>query len=248
MNLQYKKNFITDIIFRIDFSPILIINDKPTKLQNDIRGLLPEFNENKVINIKATIVGNQVINEPEKRPEWQFTNNKKTIFANLSFDNFNIVVKGDYKNIEEYKKNLLKILNPFYEYYKPIEIKRIGLRFINKIILKEGDPLDWKGYINDNLISQLKLFTESDNYVSRSMGQLILNGEDYNLIFNYGIYNSEFPARVARKEFILDYDCNASVCNFEETEDKVTKFNFEIKKLFEKSIEDKLRSEMGIEK
>ncbi|HII95321.1 MAG TPA: TIGR04255 family protein [Candidatus Methanofastidiosum sp.] len=248
LDYQYRKNFITEVIFRIDFFPILIINEKkPINLQEDIRDLLPEFNENKLIDIKATITDNQVINEPERRPEWRFSNIDKTISANLSFDNLNIVTKY-YKNYENFKDVLFKVTKSFYENYKPVNIKRIGLRYINKINFKDGDPLDWEGYINNNLTCQLKIFNEVENSISRSMGQIVLNNDQYNIIFNYGIYNPEFPAKVARKEFILDYDCYTNNCEFEGIEDILVKFNLKIKELFEDSIEEKLREVMEIER
>ncbi|MHB8278996.1 MAG: TIGR04255 family protein [Candidatus Humimicrobiaceae bacterium] len=246
-DLQYKNNFITEVIFRVDYSHILKINDRmPSEFQDKIRELLPEFNTNKIIDIKTTLIGNsKAINEPQIFPEWQFTNKDKSIVTNLSQDNINITVKK-YKNIQDYKKIIMDVLNNFYTEYKPIEIKRLGLRYINKIIIKEGNPYEWVGLINDQLIGQLNGFLTDNSDITRYMSQMIISKDEYGITFNYGIYNSEYPAKIARKEFILDYDCYTNECIFEEVENRIEKFNLEIKKLFEKSIENKLRKIMEI--
>ncbi|MDA3822246.1 MAG: TIGR04255 family protein, partial [Bacteroidales bacterium] len=58
--------------------------------------------------------------------------------------------------------------------------------------------------------------------------------------------NSEYPAKISRKEFIIDIDCYS---NFIETNGIIATldiFNTEAKNLFEKSIKRKLREKMGI--
>jgi len=246
IDLEYHNNFITDVIFRIDYSPILKISENiPSDLQDKIRDVLPEFSENKIIKIESVLENKKFLNkEPQISQEWQFTNKDKSMIANLSHENLNIIVKK-YKNFEAYRNFLMKILNYFHEIYKPIEVKRVGLRYINNVTVNNGNPINWEDYINDKLIYQIKGFVEDSSKISRILGQICLKMEEFNIIFNYGISNPEYPLRIAKKQFILDYDCYAIECEFEEIEKFLKNFNFEIKKMFENSIKDNLRKIMG---
>ena len=132
LNLEYHLNFLTEVIFRIDYSPILKISESiPIALQDKIRVLMPEFKENKIYGLKATINKKDKVfkKEEEIKPEWQFTDKEKTKITNLSQDSLSIIIKK-YKNFKEYKDFIMKIVNFFYEEYKPIEVKRLGLRYI----------------------------------------------------------------------------------------------------------------------
>ena len=56
IDLEYHNNFITDVIFRIDYSPILKISENiPSDFQDKIRDILSEFNENKIIRIESVL-------------------------------------------------------------------------------------------------------------------------------------------------------------------------------------------------
>ncbi len=79
------------------------------------------------------------------------------------------------------------------------------------------------------------------------MHYLELKEEGYNLKFQFGLFNSEYPNPISRKEFVLDYDCSTN----EETDileifDKAKEFNKKIHEWFEKSIQDGLRDIMGV--
>jgi hypothetical protein len=76
-------------------------------------------------------------------------------------------------------------------------------------------------------------FSELTDSLSRSMAQMTMNLEDRRIIFNFGIFNSEFPNRIAQKDFILDYDC-ASIeeCGPELVLGKFRLFYNDIKSIF----------------
>lgn len=78
------------------------------------------------------------------------------------------------------------------------------------------------------------------------MSQIILNYDDYTMNFNFGLFNSEFPAKISRKEFALDYDCYTELFEPEDIDDYLIKFNSEIKNMFERSIKNGLRKHMGV--
>ena len=129
---------------------------------------------------------------------------------------------------------------------KIVDLTRIGFRYINQIVLKRGNPFSWTGYIDNSLTSVVDKFFKKTPHISRAIGQVILNKDDFNINFTYGTPNSEYPAKISRKEFIIDIDCYS---NFIETNGVIStlgNFNTEAKILFEKSIKSKLREKMGI--
>ena len=77
------------------------------------------------------------------------------------------------------------------------------------------------------------------------MSQAILNYDDYRVNFNYGMFNSEFPAKISRKEFILDFDFYTEYVEQETIIPLIKKFNKEAAIMFEKCIKDGLRKKMG---
>ncbi|MEN4007279.1 MAG: TIGR04255 family protein [Methanobacteriaceae archaeon] len=71
--------------------------------------------------------------------------------------------------------------------------------------------------------------------------------DDYLLRFQFGLYNTEYPSPIARKEFVLDYDCyiegEIDILELFKRSDECNKI---IYSWFERSIQDELRKEMGM--
>jgi len=129
----------------------------------------------------------------------------------------------------------------------PVKIaNRIGLRYINQVYLDSGDPLDWTNLINPILVSISEQFVESKDTIMRSMHFLEVGEEDYSLKFQFGLFNSECPGYINRKEFVLDYDCaSRGEIDISQVLDTTKQFHKIIYDWFEKSIEDGLRQKMG---
>lgn len=242
-SIKYKENYLNSVIFRVDFERRLELEDtiKPTELQKAIIELLPRFKENSAREIFLDVSTNE---KTEKTtPIWTFSNKEEDLIVNLTSKNIDIELKN-YIDFENYKQKIEIIFNAFQRIYKPL-IKRFGLRYINQIHLDEGHPLEWAGFINTSLTSDIDNFIDVKSDISRAMTQIIFNKTDYKVNFQYGIFNPDYPNKISKKDFILDFDCFTE--NIES--DKIFKyldiFNEEITCLFEKSIEEGLRSEMG---
>lgn len=130
----------------------------------------------------------------------------------------------------------------------PIKIiNRVGLRYINQIKIESGDPIDWNGLIHPSLFSVQREFISRENGLLRSMHYLELKEEGYNLKFQFGLFNSEYPNPISRKEFVLDYDCSTNEeIDISRIFVKANEFNKKIHEWFEKSIQDGLRDIMGV--
>ena len=79
------------------------------------------------------------------------------------------------------------------------------------------------------------------------MGRIEIAEDNYSVLFQFGMFNPEYPNPIARKEFILDYDCyteeEMSITDIPETIEDLHKAE---KELFELSISDELRCIMGV--
>lgn len=81
------------------------------------------------------------------------------------------------------------------------------------------------------------------------MSQMHFTIEDHNMLFQFGIHNSQYPSLITQKEFVLDYDCASR----EESEpggviNKLKAFYEDIKKAFKQSRGEKLVKIMSGEK
>lgn len=66
------------------------------------------------------------------------------------------------------------------------------------------------------------------------------------MTFQFGVHNPDFPARVRRRLFVLDFDCfYQGLQDGNEVLDQVELFHGRIETLFESSITQSLRDMMG---
>lgn len=243
MNRQYKRNFLSSVLCRIDFPVILSLQQSPpAKFQEVVTNKFPFVNEDKKIGTLVYDVERD-IGRKELLSRWIFSDKEKNKKIFIQPDSL-ILEWNKYSKFEEFKEELEFIIKNFFEIHPVGIIKRIGLRYINQIVLDSGNPFEWKGLIHDKLISHLD-FVVNKEQLARSMHLIVTNYDDYSLSFQYGLFNSEYPSPIFRKEFTLDYDCYTR----EEVEEPeiiptVSKFNEAITNLFEESILDDLRKIM----
>jgi uncharacterized protein (TIGR04255 family) len=149
----------------------------------------------------------------------------------------------EYKDFDNFHNLITVLITKLEEIFPNLVSIRIGLRYVNQIKLDEED-LEFKDYINENLIKQLEFFDRS--ILIRTISSMEISRDDYNLIFKFGIPNSTYPNNIIRKEFVLDYDCyTKESLNKDEVIENVKIFKEAIKEIFENSIEDKLREKMN---
>lgn len=249
-SICYDKNFLKDVIFRIDFSPILKINTElPVEFQEAIKKELPVLEIQNLEEVEAEFrFPGPMSTKTTNIPQYIFSNKETGIRVTLNFESL-IIHYRKYDTYENFKKIVELAYDQFQKKYSPIAFKRIGLRFVNEIVFEEGNPFDWNNYIAKPLVEPIENFFDDQKTISRSIGQTIQNKENHILKFTYGIYNkTSFPAPIARKEFILDYDCNTQVLEESNVMPFLKTFHDEIQALFEKSITDELRNYMGVKK
>ncbi len=245
---KYDNNYLKQVIFRIDFSQLLEVNKNGLKPEIQREFAKINFNDFSKRELREfEIIFNKSLRTDKDQliDIYEFLdkskNNKITIC-----EKFMIIENFEYVTFEEFKKIISNIVNIFSTHYS-INIIRLGLRYINEIVIDEGNPFEWSNFINNSLIFSLNNFLESDKEnVCRYIGRFDINKEDYILAIKYGILNSLYPEKIARKEFTLDFDCSTKdVENNDDLFKKLDIFHSDINKYFEKSIDDGLRKKMG---
>jgi uncharacterized protein (TIGR04255 family) len=217
----------------------------------DIETLFPKRED-----LKGKVIESSIISEPEGQRiaqsqrdvmSFKFSDDSDTRIINLEPASIVLsIINNSYKDSDEMKKVIRYIVAQLKSTYGDIISKRIGLRYINIISFSGENPFEWDNYISDNLLSMLR-FVENKSELTRAMNVIELNKEYFRFRFQSGMFNSEHPNPITRKEFVLDYDGYTT----EETElsgieDSVGKIHGEIKKMFEDSIKQGLREKMGV--
>lgn len=243
----YKTNFLTNVILRVDFPKVLSLDREhpPADFHAKIKEWFPDVRELPggvfQIELKGNADGGPKVSTQEAMA-WVFSNKDKTKTVTVQSEAIAIEF-SKYKDFEEFSGVAKSVFDVFFNIYDVVNVyKRVGLRFIDQIRVNTGNALDWDNMINPALVAISRDFVRGTVPIKRSMHLLEIKDEGCDLRFQFGLFNSEYPNPIARKEFVLDYDCSWT----DETEisdifGKVKTFHKIILKWFEMSIGDELR-------
>ncbi len=239
--MYYKKNFLANVILRLDFANISELSANPTreiKFSNDIQDQYPFLDFRKL----KTQSQNEI-------SVWEYKNEKDgkryiTLMSNaLVFEYKHF----QYEHFDSFYANVQVVLQIFQKNYLIREFTRLGLRYINEIEIPLPDPFHWEGYLSSELSQALKAGIIENMRVARSMHQLHFIKDDVITIFNYGLYNKSYPNPILTPAIILDYDCFIpKALPEEDILSSAQKLNKIAEKLFENSIGNSLREKMEL--
>jgi uncharacterized protein (TIGR04255 family) len=203
----------------------------------------PEFEPQEQVSL-------QVMVKTDEREKITKEKRSKVFRFYHSTTNNSLTLEGDaiifdmktYNSYEDFRNIVKNVIQNVETENQSAKLSRTGLRYINQLILDEGNPFDWNELIKEPLISSLE-FIDNRNELARLMGVIELNRSDYFIRFQYGWYNSEFPNPIAKKEFALDYDCySKNEIDISEVLSQIDIYHAAIKELFEYSKEDGLQN------
>ncbi len=241
--LEYKKNFLTEVIVRIDFAnPIDNISEKlPKNLTKSLLSIFPITEPKKKLRQQFLFSPKSISTEQKEFTEWQFIGKERektlTISPNALFISFTT-----YKSYTKLRDEFMSSAKAFFDAFPETVASRLGLRYINTISLPNGDPLNWKGIFNENMLSIFDLY-ENKKVINRALHVLEFNFDSHNLRYQYGMHNPDYPAVIKKKTFILDFDAYQNgLLTYEDVSASLDVFHGRIQELFELSIQDKLRS------
>lgn len=252
MEIKYQKNYLDKVIFQIDFAnPIEELN-KEIFPDLNIAALkkFPIYEPKNVIKadieIKFDNKGESSNSSVQKRMnDWVFYGLNREKEMHINMDHL-VIIYHKYTTFKPFKEDVTEICKTLFSENVTINLRKVDLRYINKIELNEDNPTEWKEYLNDNLLSIFNIYPVKTS-ILRAFHVLDLKLDDVNLKFQYGIYNSDFPAIIRKKEFILDYDAyhEGLIQNFTEMSEILEKCRKPIEELFESSITDHLKEKMN---
>ena len=196
--IRYKKNYLTGVVFRINFSNILQLSGKNKeageKFQKEIFDRFPnvhfQFNNN--INVQVDIQEGKSESKLEDGDlTWIFTDEQNIKQVELNSKSLILAYrKGAYEGFKEFLDDVSSILNAL-RWYMPFNLTFLGLRYINQIHEDVIDDNNIQEYINKSLLNKVIFELEDNEGFSQLFSRLDLSKDDYQLTFQYGFFNPE---------------------------------------------------------
>jgi len=252
--VHYQNNYLTNVILRLDFEPIQILREsikveaKP-EFSARLAAVYPlvagQPTATLTVNVGPTGSG---INQQITGIQWhhrKVENGTKVIVLGPDF----LAVeygKNDYDHFPPFRQEVATALEALQVLYTVPRFNRIGLRYVNDITIPEGNALDWDGIIVPDLITAVLAGKESEASVVRSMHQLQARQGERDSVITYGLHNPDFPNTLARRSFVLDYDCSQSGVEAAQALQVIDGLNKCCETMFEHSIQSDLRDKMVV--
>lgn len=243
----YKHTPIKKVIFRIDFlAKVPELNDSlPSEITDVIKTSFPIAEPKNVVARTLQISNTNVLDQNTNIKEWHFHTAERNATLIIKEDSFAILI-NNYISFENINQVLSETIDVFFNHYKGLLSRRIGLRYINEIAIEEENPFDWNEYINPNLTSIFNV-TENPKNIIRAFHNLEIKIDEIMLKFQYGMINPDYPALIKKKIFILDLDASfTGILKHHEIDSFIKKQHLVIQNQFEYSITQKLRDKFGL--
>ncbi len=208
MAKRYKKNFLKQVLVRVDFQNALASYEKGLNpaVPKDICETFPNRVDQQITQQAIQLSSGKAELSTTDQTIYSF-HAKKGKHTRIGPTDFYIQY-DKYSSFPQLKKDFHLVFNSLIKNYGELNITRIGLRYIDEIEIKhEQDIFDWKNYLNPKLFSDLSLpFKKDRNFISRAFSNLEFNYGDHNLTLKYGMFNPDYPSPIKQKVFLLDSD------------------------------------------
>jgi uncharacterized protein (TIGR04255 family) len=248
-NTNYRRNFLKQVIARIDLlSPLLDLDTSlPSKIGELAVQTFPIPEPRDAISRQVELGPEGSITQQEQRfKEWRFHGKERTKTLTISKQAV-FVEHTAYQTYELVKEEFVRILNRIGELFPDVQTSRVGLRYINLIDLKERNPTDWSAYLVPELLTLFHFPSKEDQpALSRVIHNLELTFETFNLRYQLGMHNPDYPARIRQKIFLLDLDAyTQTTVDLRDIRRVLDTFHSAIQCYFEQSITNALRNVMN---
>lgn len=253
--MHYRHNFITQVVLRLDFDSI------PALRENVSVEARPPFTQ-RIATIFPIVVGKPTamlevkvgplgagLQQQATGVVWEYRRvDNGTQVATLGPESLSLSYgKGDFDHFPPFRTHAQLLIDALIAEYGLDHFNRFGLRYINEVTFSEGNPLDWENLLHPHLITAAKAGAADADQIVRSMHQAVLRRGDHSTTFTYGLVNPDFPNALARRVFVLDYDCvRAGPIPAADVLACLNAANVICEDIFERSIGDGLRARMEI--
>ena len=245
--IRYKKNYLKQVIARADFHQLPEgLSKLPKKVRDVIKKRFPILEPNVISSREFQISRKELSTKDSEFPSWNFHDKNRT--KRLTINQTAVFVTyTEFETFEVLKDDFMQALHELFNILPDAQISRLGLRYINEIELQESNPFEWGNYLQPELCGAMQVASTKEE-LSRALSVLEFNLDDFILRFQFGMHNPDYPARIKRKSFILDFDAYyQGLLEQGEVEVNLTKFHDRIQMLFEQSITPGLREIMNDE-
>lgn len=245
-DICYKRNYLTRVIARLDFpSPLQNIETQlPPEISKAAMRDFPIAEPREAVEQQVQFSRDELRSRRSEYTEWRFHGRDRaktfTVGPSAAFAQYT-----RYSSYAALSSEFLSLVSVLFTIYDGLQGSRLGLRYINTIVLDEREPLAWDAYLNPLMLCLFK-FNPHDGATSRIFHVLEFNFGDVNLRYQFGIHNPDFPAPIKRKMFVLDLDAYyRGPLDHQDIAPNLAAFHARIQELFEVSITDSLRELMN---
>ena len=249
-HVKYEKNYLTHVIFQLRFAPVRELTEREMEsYYEQVKDLLPDMKLLQRMSLTATVSPQEPpsVATEKAQPVWVLHTKDQSNVLTVAAEQFTLECKK-YEDIDALDRVFHALWSKFQSVYPVAVLTRVGLRYINQIVLPTGNALEWTGWLSEEVVAAaLKFPTPATLGLARSMHVAIWQGDNHGVRFQWGISNSDFPNTITKKEFTLDYDCyTVGEVEASDARKLLGQYNGIIDDLFDKSIAGKLKDEMGI--
>jgi len=246
----YKKNYLSEVVVRIDFfSPIEYLNKSiPDQLLNLLSNHFPVCEPTESIAQEFQFGANGSQAREIRTQQWNFFGKDREKQLSIS-PAFLFASYKKYEKFESISSEFKAAINALNESFPNVKVGRIGLRYINNIEIPElnSTPFKYENYIKPELLTPVNFFKDQSN-ISRLFHVVEFKNEDLSTTFQYGFPNPDYPAPIKRPYFVIDIDSYVQIAHELNESSKYLNLAHEsVKSLFEQSIQEGLREKMNDE-
>jgi len=235
------------MILRLDYGTP--IDDFAIKLPESVYDSLRdvtirrEVKEQSAEELLFNIDRTNIVRRIDKYNEWVFSNDFNRFIINKHVI---IMSVSKYLSYNHHYSEFNKVWSAVLELYPQISLRRIGMRYINRIDLPDTSR-PWNEFINPILVPQ-SIESKYPMQPIKQFNTIEYRTEDNIIRFQYGLPNPDYPSINMNKLFVLDYDEYTDMpVDGISLSDRLTGFHAHIQDLFEQSITEDLRSVMNDE-
>src|SRR3989339_592965 len=173
---MYKKNFLTNVIFRIDYPQITEYSQELLKkFQEAIKSEFPILQESPGKIIEFSVGEDQKVEFKDKELlKWTFFSKNKKRIASVEHNNMTLEFL-EYDCFESLEKTLKTLLESLKNVFGEIISTRVGLRYVNQISLEEEYTLRFQYGIPNSLypgkILRKEFVLDIDGYTNDALNQ-----------------------------------------------------------------------------
>lgn len=212
-SIRYEKNFLTQVIVRIDFLQFLpTIQLLTPSIETEILKSFPRRGKDQKIQFNAinVTIDSSRLNTPDAQHEMiegiqrEYISGKNKLLLSNKFVVFEI---NDYESYDLHRESFRDVLHSLFA-ENELASARVGIRYIN--IFNSNDIKIRKNMFASSISSSIGANTldkEGDIRLTRAMGMNEYQVSSMILNFRYGMYNPDFPNPLQKKDFVLDFDC-----------------------------------------